>query len=231
MPQRLLLIRVSDIFQVVDPRARHEPAVRVDHTDVKHQGRWQQGPLLEPTQGIGFALSLVGVFDQLEGLIDFVNGAQHLRFVGGADFQARLGDALLRAGLFELDQVQGARPDDRQQQNGQQREQNVGFLDLVEAAPKPIARRIGQGVFTRGDILGRRQYTRPLDRHGVLPALFTADGLRVSDAVTLRGVRGSWSPALKDSEPAENYRPQTAPATANRHADRGFAVIVMTKCS
>ncbi|MNF92772.1 hypothetical protein D3C84_754260 [compost metagenome] len=170
MAQRLLLIRVRDIFPVVDPRACHEPAVRVDHTDVKHQGRRQQGPLLEPTQGIGLAFSFVGVFDQLEGLIDFVNGAQHLRFVGGAHLQACRRGALLRAGMFNLDQVQGRGPDGQQQQRGQQREQNVGFLGLVEAEPKHAGLAIAIHLCMMGRARGQPQCFRPLDRHSVLPA-------------------------------------------------------------
>ncbi len=199
-----------------------DPAAGVYHADVKQVRRRQQGACLELGQRVGLALGLVGVFDQLEGLIDFTHRPQDLRFVGGADFQARLSDLLLRADLFDLDQVQGASPDDQQQQNGQQRKQDVGFPGLVEAAPKQIVRPIGQGVFTMNDTRGRRHYTRPLDRHGLLPALSTADGLRVSDAATARACvvpdrRHGRIPGLLKTIDHKPCLPRQS------HADRGFA--------
>jgi hypothetical protein len=123
--------------------AGHRHAVAVDDADHEHHARRQQAFAAQFRQGAQRALAFDRVLQHAQGLVDAIQAARHLRFVGAQHFLQRVGGGFLRVFALGVDLVESHHPDRHQQQQGKQRQRNVG----VQAAPQPAR---AQRFFGRG---------------------------------------------------------------------------------
>ena len=85
----LKVLLVGDIRDCRRMGASHHIAFPVRNTDVEQEFRRQQGARLEIMQYRRRTLELIREFDELQGLIDFSQGAHDLGFIGLDQFPAR----------------------------------------------------------------------------------------------------------------------------------------------
>jgi hypothetical protein len=97
-------------------------------------GRQQALPA-QCRQGGAGAVALDRVLHHFQGLVDGVQVARHLRFVGFQLLARGIARGVVGGQVFGIDEVDGRDPDRDQRQQREQRQRDVG----LERAPEPAA--------------------------------------------------------------------------------------------
>jgi hypothetical protein len=100
-------------------------------------------------QGGGGAFQLDRILEHFQGLVDAAQVARQLCLVGVDQLLHGIGRGLPAGGALDPHEVCGGHPDRHQQQQGEQRQRDMGF----QAAPEPAAQRgaaLTGAVYERG---------------------------------------------------------------------------------
>jgi hypothetical protein len=113
--------------------AGDDRAVAVRDADHVHQRRRQQALAAQGVERARRAVLFDRVLEHLQGLVDSVQVARHLRLVGVDLFAGGVARGRHRGFAFDGDEVEGRDPDRHQRQQREQRQRDVG----LERAPQP----------------------------------------------------------------------------------------------
>ena len=130
VPDGAVELEITGAGQVARAGSRiagHHASVAVGDLDLEYQAGRQQSLGRQRGQRALCAVLFDRVFQHAQGLVDVAQAARHLGFIGVEQLVGGVARGRRRGAAFGLDHVQGGEPHGAQQEQGEQRQRDMGF--------------------------------------------------------------------------------------------------------